>query len=112
MTVADLDAVTTADAAEAAGVSYRQADYWLRTGVMKVLVAAEGSGSRRAWTQDDIDVLRVLGRLSTAMDGKPQRSVLTACAAKAREIIDDGFIGDPVVLELTPDVTLTVETTR
>jgi len=51
-------------ACAAAGISYRQLDYWARTGLVEPSVrAAHGSGSQRLYGFRDILVLRVVKRL-------------------------------------------------
>ena len=51
-------------ACAAAGISYRQLDYWARTGLVEPTVrSASGSGSQRLYGFRDILVLRVVKRL-------------------------------------------------
>ncbi|MDR2620520.1 MAG: MerR family transcriptional regulator [Propionibacteriaceae bacterium] len=51
-------------AASATGVSYRQLDYWARTGlVLPELNAATGSGSQRLYSFRDLVLLRLVKRL-------------------------------------------------
>src|SRR5262245_18248731 len=51
-------------ACAAAGISYRQLDYWARTGLVEPSVRpATGSGSQRLYGFRDILVLRVVKRL-------------------------------------------------
>ena len=51
-------------ACAAAGISYRQLDYWARTGLVEPSVrAASGSGSLRLYSFRDILVLKVVKRL-------------------------------------------------
>ena len=51
-------------AATAAGISYRQLDYWARTGLVEpTLRGARGSGSQRLYSFRDILVLKVVKRL-------------------------------------------------
>ena len=51
-------------ACAAAGITYRQLDYWARTGLVEPSVrAAAGSGSQRLYGFRDILVLRVVKRL-------------------------------------------------
>ncbi|HEX6445034.1 MAG TPA: MerR family transcriptional regulator [Streptosporangiales bacterium] len=51
-------------ACSAAGISYRQLDYWARTGlVVPTIRAAKGSGSQRLYGFRDIVVLKVVKRL-------------------------------------------------
>lgn len=57
--------MTTTEVARAAGVSYRQLDYWARTGALvPALVVASGSGSHRRYSTAQANVAAVLGRLS------------------------------------------------
>ena len=51
-------------AARAAGISYRQLDYWARTGLVEPTVrSAAGSGSQRLYGFRDILVLKLVKRL-------------------------------------------------
>jgi DNA-binding transcriptional MerR regulator len=51
-------------ACAAAGISYRQLDYWARTGLVEPTIrAATGSGSQRLYSFRDILVLKVVKRL-------------------------------------------------
>jgi DNA-binding transcriptional MerR regulator len=51
-------------ACAAAGITYRQLDYWARTGLVEPSVrAASGSGSQRLYSFRDILVLKVVKRL-------------------------------------------------
>lgn len=53
-----------ASAAAAAGISYRQLDYWDRTGlVVPSIQTASGSGSQRLYSFRDILVLKLVKRL-------------------------------------------------
>jgi DNA-binding transcriptional MerR regulator len=69
-TLFDDDAATTElgyrgpTACAAAGITYRQLDYWARTGLVEPSVqAARGSGSQRLYGFRDILVLKVVKRL-------------------------------------------------
>jgi len=64
----DVDAVDTGyrgpTACSAAGITYRQLDYWARTGLVEPSVrGAHGSGSQRLYSFRDILVLKVVKRL-------------------------------------------------
>ena len=49
------------------GITYRQLDYWARTGLLKPsIAAARGSGSQRRYSFGDIVQLRVVKRLLDA----------------------------------------------
>ncbi len=51
-------------ACSAAGITYRQLDYWARTGLVEPTVrGAQGSGSQRLYSFRDILVLKVIKRL-------------------------------------------------
>src|SRR5919206_71899 len=51
-------------AARAAGISYRQLDYWARTGLVEPTIrGAAGSGSQRLYGFRDILVLKLVKRL-------------------------------------------------
>jgi DNA-binding transcriptional MerR regulator len=51
-------------ACSAAGITYRQLDYWARTGLVEPTVrSAAGSGSQRLYSFKDILVLKVVKRL-------------------------------------------------
>ncbi len=51
-------------AADAAGITYRQLDYWARTGLVEPTVrTAHGSGSQRLYSFRDILVLKLVKRL-------------------------------------------------
>jgi len=47
-----------------AGISYRQMDYWARTGILRPSVAeAQGSGSQRLYSSGDLLLARAIHRL-------------------------------------------------
>ncbi|MDR0782667.1 MAG: MerR family transcriptional regulator [Propionibacteriaceae bacterium] len=51
-------------ACQAAGITYRQLDYWARTGlVVPEIRAAEGSGSQRLYSFRDVLMLKVIKKL-------------------------------------------------
>lgn len=73
-------------ACSAAGITYRQLDYWARTGLVAPTIrSASGSGSQRLYSFKDILVLKVVKRLldtgvslqniRTAVDHLRQRGV-------------------------------------
>lgn len=62
--------IRTPRACVLAGVSYRQIDYWLRTGRLRSTIEAKGSGSQRLFNQRAVEVAWALGQSST---GGPQR---------------------------------------
>ena len=51
-------------ACSAAGITYRQLDYWARTGLVEPSIrGAQGSGSQRLYSFRDILILRIVKRL-------------------------------------------------
>ncbi|MEZ5250754.1 MAG: MerR family transcriptional regulator [Ilumatobacteraceae bacterium] len=70
-------------AAKIVGISYRQLDYWARTGLVRPSLAdAKGSGSRRAYSYRDLLELRVIRACSTqASSSSPVRTRSTICAS-------------------------------
>src|SRR3569623_1768867 len=60
----DVNGYRGAVAARAAGITYRQLDYWARTGLVEPSIrGAAGSGSQRLYGFRDILVLKVVKRL-------------------------------------------------
>ena len=66
------------------GITYRQLDYWARTGLIKPSVqAAQGSGTQRRYSFADIVQLKVVKRLLDAgMSLKKIRSAMEILAAQ------------------------------
>lgn len=64
------------------GVTYRVADYWDRTGVLRPSIAeARGSGSSRVYSAKDVEIGKVIARLGRLGAGGV---VLTEVAAQLR----------------------------
>ena len=69
-------------ACNAAGITYRQLDYWARTGLVEPSVrGATGSGTQRLYSFRDILILKVVKRLLDA--GISLQQIRTAVAAPA-----------------------------
>src|SRR5215467_5758503 len=51
---------------KAVGITYRQLDYWCRTGVLEPVVEAQGSGYYRALDRKEAEVATVLTHLRAA----------------------------------------------
>ncbi len=69
----------------AAGITYRQLDYWCKTGYLRPDSASPGSGYRRRFTPDEREVARLMLLLIDV-------GVEPAGAAKAaRESVDCGL---------------------
>lgn len=54
--------LTSLEVCRRAGITYRQLDYWCRTGVVEPLIDARGSGSQRRFTQAEADHVAGLAR--------------------------------------------------
>ena len=50
--------LTTAVVALEVGLSHRMLDYWVRSGVITPSIEANGSGSRRRFSQEQVDGIR------------------------------------------------------
>lgn len=75
-------------ACRAAGITYRQLDYWARTGLVEPGVrAAHGSGSQRLYGFRDILVLKVVKRLLDT--GVSLQQIRVAVSALRERGIDD-----------------------
>ena len=88
-------------AAQLAGISYRQLDYWTRAGAVAAEVHAAGSGSRRRFSEHQVCILRALGdlaalRADTALLRGVSRS-LSACPLSEWDgmayVDSDGWLG-------------------
>lgn len=99
-------------AARAAGITYRQLDYWARTDlVTPSLRDASGSGTQRLYAFRDIVVLRVVKRLLSA--GISLQSIRTAVEWLRETDADVAGLtilsdGTAVYAETEPDVILDV----
>jgi DNA-binding transcriptional MerR regulator len=85
---------------EIAGVTYRQLDYWTRTGIVAPSVqAARGSGTCRRYSDDDVAKLRSI--VETLLAGFE----LEKAVAYAAEIRDRGFaaLGNGLYVVKAPD---------
>ena len=75
-------------ACAAAGITYRQLDYWARTGLVEPGIrSAAGSGSQRLYSFRDILVLKVVKRLLDT--GVSLQNIRTAVATLRERGVDD-----------------------
>lgn len=75
-------------ACAAAGITYRQLDYWARTGLLQPSIrAARGSGSQRLYSFRDILVLKVVKKLLDA--GVSLQQVRIAVSSLQNRGVDD-----------------------
>lgn len=61
--IADDDLFSTPDVCRMAQVSFRQLDYWTRTGTIEPDTPAKGSGSQRRFTGAQVRDVAMIGRL-------------------------------------------------
>lgn len=59
-------AYSATEAAVAAQVTYRKADYWARIGLVVPTHAPQGSGNVRGYTEADVRTLAAVGRVTAA----------------------------------------------
>jgi DNA-binding transcriptional MerR regulator len=96
-------AYTAAQVRALTGISYRQLDYWTRTGrITASRHTADGAGDRRLYGTDDVVRIAVLARLLGA------GLSLAAADRHLDAVLASG--GRPV--RLGPDITLTVDVDR
>lgn len=75
-------------ACRAAGITYRQLDYWARTGLVEPTVrGAQGSGSQRLYGFRDVLVLKIVKRLLDT--GVSLQNIRTAVEALRERGVDD-----------------------
>lgn len=93
------------EALEATGLTYRQLDYWTRTGRIHAAAAVKGrrvqSGTARVWPDSEIRIAALIARL-TALGLN-----LDVAARVARECVSDilerEISPDPIDAALPPD---------
>lgn len=91
-------------AAELAGVTYRQVDHWCRSGYIAPAVVARRSGSRRRFSERDIDMLRVFGRISRFVNAeKGVAGDLGRFLRRTAEALADPADDGPMFLVITGD---------
>lgn len=65
----------------AAGVTFRQLDYWARLGVLNPEVGADGPGTQRLWSIQQVRIAALLGRLAARGATVPLAVVLAEVTA-------------------------------
>ena len=94
----EVDVITysTSEVALMAGVSYRQLDYWLRTGTIGFCDGIEtpGSGMRRRWTTTEVDlvceVVKTWRAAQEVVDAFRSGALWREAAMSGCEVCDDG----------------------
>ncbi len=79
------------------GISYRQLDYWARTGLLRPSIrAAHGSGSQRLYSFADVVQLKVIKRLLDA--GMSLKRIRQAMEILAEQLQSDRPLADVTLL--------------
>lgn len=53
---------STNEVCDLAGITYRQLDFWLRSGYVTIQSTASGSGSRRRFTRQEVQAISLLAQ--------------------------------------------------
>ena len=78
------------------GVSYRQVDYWARSGLLEPsLQVAHGSGSRRRYSYRDVLQLKVIRR---RLDGDVSLRLIRRAVVFLRTELDEDLVSATLVL--------------
>lgn len=95
----DEPTVSSAELRRAAGITYRQVDYWTRTGLLRpVGVQSPGSGNWRKYPQSEVRIARALRRLASLDRKNGYGALLRAAVTKIRR--------GETTFELIPGVTV------
>ncbi len=80
------------------GVTYRQLDYWARTGLVEPSIQkAEGSGTQRLYSFDDVVKVRLVKRLlDTGVSLQKVRLAVEELQARGRSAADTTLVSDGV----------------
>lgn len=89
------DGISTDQAARAAGLSYRQLDYWIRNGVVDPEQPADGCGTARRFAPCQVRALRLGAELNRL--GAPAYEIIRPAIATATGLTDAEWHG-PVVI--------------
>lgn len=82
------------------GVTYRQLDYWCRTGILRPEVEARGSGRPRRWGSEQVRVVRLVANLAAL---GAESDALREAAEQASALPDHWWTG-PVVVSAEGDL--------
>ena len=97
---------STSEAAALSGATFRQLDYWARTGVIAAASPAQGSGSRRRWSDEEVRALSVLARVAAVVHRDTVHDLLVATVNAA---MDNGAGFEDVWIDLGDGISLVVE---
>lgn len=91
---------------KAAGVSYRSLDYWIRAGAIVPSLPAEGSGSRRGFTEREQEAIVLIGQvqrdcaaLGLTMSTETVGNLWTELTRDGRAFLAQGTVAIAATLE-------------
>ncbi len=94
----ELSGMSSPEACRRAGITFRQLDWWVRTGLIAPSVrAARGCGTRRRWSDDDVRILAAMARVDP-LQRRLIASAMSMSTCKPDEpcppflVISDGLI--------------------
>ena len=97
MTVTDEQGFRAPQVCKIVGITYRQLDYWARTGLLRPSVrTAHGSGSQRLYSFSDVVQLRVVKRLLDA--GMSLKKIRQAMDILREQLSSDRPLADVTLL--------------
>lgn len=76
--------LSSTEVLQRAGITYRQLDYWCRTGLLKPVEAMPGSGNAREFPDSEVRTATALGRLASLDRKNGYRSILAAATTAIR----------------------------
>lgn len=93
------------------GVTYRQLDYWCRSGIFSERFQDLGSGFKRRFDRDTVFRVAVIARVSQAVEALTQSRFRAGSLALSRDILTaiDGATGDTLEIKCGRDALLTVK---
>ena len=109
MTITTATEHSTVSVCELAGVTYRRLDYWANGVLVPSINEAQGSGYRRNYSTDDVNIAIVL-RTVTDYTGQLPTQVLTKIARGMRGILIGGVPDYVIIVWSKGDIIITTET--
>lgn len=76
--------LSSRDVCRAAGVTYRQLDYWWRTGILTPARPGHGSGTAHRWSEADVTRVKVIKYLMVWPPGSARIATILSCTTSPR----------------------------
>jgi len=83
--------VSTPEAAQRVGLSFRQIDHYVRTHAVYPTSAAAGSGSKRGWSADDVERLRLIAAATASITSGNVPSIIPIIGCLWRWMDEEGL---------------------